>query len=159
MLSLTEFRQTRERVSPEVASEKLQMTDDYWSGDEAAVLIYDGSLFIMEMKDGSFYTLIERDDFRGTRDEMEATLFLEWYCSECTNVYTTAQLEDLLGVWCEHYGVEPASADELLLEVYRPAPEDRTAAQHRQGVWLEWFSRTWEGTQEAEDTAAPGPAD
>lgn len=159
MLSLTEFRQTRERVSPEEASEKLQVTDDDWSGEEAAILIYDGCLFIMEMKDGSYETPIESDMFEGTREDMEATLFLEWYCSECTDVYTTEQLSDLLTVWCEHNKMAPASADELLLEVYRPAPEDRTPAQHRQGVWLEWFSRTWEATQEAEDRAAPGPTD
>ncbi|MBW3243437.1 hypothetical protein KUV57_12255 [Epibacterium sp. DP7N7-1] len=158
MLSLTEFRLTRERVSPEEASKKLQITDDYWSGEEDAILIYDGSLFIMEMKDGTFETYVEREGYRGALEEMEKTLFLEWYCCECADSYTTEQLSDLLTVWCGHHEIKPASADEILLDVYQPAPEDRTALQCRQGVWLEWFIRTWEATQVAEDTAAPGPA-
>ena len=156
MLTFAEFQETRQRLSSREASEAIQVEEDHWSGDAAAVLIYDGSLYIEEMKDGSFQTFIERDAFSGSRDEMERTLFLEWYCSECADTYTTEQLSGLLTVWCAHYEVEPASADEILIDLYEPSPQDRTPTQLRQAVWIEWFIRTWEATQEAEDTAAPG---
>ena len=153
MLNFTDFKATRKRVSIKEGSETIQVDESYWSGDEEALHLYCDTLYIIEMKDGSHTTFIQHDGFEGDLETLEGKLYLEWYCSECGEGYTTVELTDLLSFWCEANGITPASADEIHHELISPAPEDRSMADNRKIAWIEWFSRTWEEVQAKEDTA------
>lgn len=157
MLSFNEFQATQERLSLDAACERIGVDPDAWTDEAEAILFYDGTLYIEALKDGDFYTMIERNDFKGPLEKLERTLYLEWYVSECATDYTCDQLTDLLELWCRHEDIPPASADELLIGALREEPKDRSPAQARQAVWLEWYTRTWDVTQGAELAARSGP--
>jgi hypothetical protein len=78
MLSLTSFRATARRVTPDQAAQEVgdAFFDDF---DAAAVWLYDGLCFICEMPDGSFWVPVERDDMSGTREECEVFLYVQHY--------------------------------------------------------------------------------
>lgn len=123
------------------------------SDNATALWVYDGSLHVAERADGTCATYIGEEQVSGPQEILERELFLRWYCSECAKVYTSEQLSGLLEVWCEHHGVEPASADEILADVSAPPPEQRTDDAQDKAAWLQWFIWTWEETQDAEQAA------
>ncbi len=154
LLTLDQFRDTCKPMTIARAAEALGIEPEIFDPEETTeILVYVDSLYIEQRPEDSFL-LIARDQFTGSRQDMENKLYFYWYCSEQIDNHTTPGLSDLLTNWCVWSGVEPASADELLaLAMRNPAP-DRTDAERRNILWLEWFVETYERAIEAETKAA-----
>lgn len=67
-----------------VASDNLAIVTDQVDLPDgvARVWHYAGTCFLAEMADGQFYLLLERDEFYGSRGDMESALY-DWYKAEC----------------------------------------------------------------------------
>lgn len=129
----------------------------YYEGTATcAFYICDGSCYYEGNRDGTFFVRFDRDEYTGTEIEIARRLYVDWYSSECADEYTTEQLADLLQQFAIVYGLELASADEMLFDLTKEPPERRASTQHRAVAWLEWFCDTWEDTQRREDNAAFG---
>lgn len=153
LLSLDQFRQTCKSMPLDKAADFLGIEPEFFDQQETtAVLVYADSLYIEERPEDCFL-LIARDQFTGSRHDMESNLYFYWYCSEQIDHHTADGLTDLLTSWCEWAGVEPASADELLVRAMWKPVEDRTHKEHLNIMWLGWFVETFERVMDAETQA------
>ena len=153
LLSLDQFRETCKSMPLPQAAKHLGIEPQYFDAEKTtSILIYVDSLYIEERSEDCFL-LIARDQFTGSRQEMERKLYFYWYCSEQIDHHTTQGLSDLLTSWCDWAEVEPASADELLLRAMANPASDRTDAEARNIFWLDWFVETFERVMDTETQA------
>lgn len=158
-MTFQDFQQTAERVTTEIAADRIGMYADDFGAYATAVWLYDETIFITEIEvlgKTTFHVLIGRDDWNcETREQAERILYLEFYVSECVDrdAWTLESLTELYGVWLDEnadkLGIDrDTDAAEARLIVTTPAPEDRTPIQFLAAVWLEWFGDRWEKAEE-----------
>jgi len=93
MLTFGQFCDTATRLSPAAASEKLAYDIEQFENN-AAVWIYDSSVYLSELESGEFHLIIERSEYISeSRADLEKILFLDWYVSECVADHTIADFE------------------------------------------------------------------
>jgi len=113
MLTLEQFRDTREAMTPAEAAKKLQ--DDLFNDMSplTVVWVYDGSLFLSGRDRAHVVAEIERDSYTGDLGDMEATLYFYWYASECTSPpdVTKTKLKTIYTEFCDWIGVEKPRPD------------------------------------------------
>ena len=164
-MTLEAFRATGQRVSIETACEALNEDASTFEGAQA-VWLYDGLTYIEERSHAvggapmpaPFYVQIERDDYSGTKEQMEARLWFDFVAYECIpdSDWTTGNLTTLLNDWCAWTGIEPASADELRVALCVNPPEDRSYEENNRIGFLEWFILVWNDAQAKEDLYGGG---
>jgi hypothetical protein len=163
-MTLEAFRATGQRVSIETACEALNEDASTFEGAQA-IWLYAGLTYIEERSlaqggapmPAPFYVQIERDDYSGTKEQVEARLWFEWACSECTpaEAWTTADLTTLLSDWCAFTGMEPASAEELFLTACAKPMNERSYEELRRAYFLHWFLDLWDKVQAKEGIHVP----
>lgn len=165
--TLEAFRATGERVSIETACKAINVDPEAFEGAQA-VWLYAGLTYIEERSHAAggapmpapFYVQIERDDYSGTKEQIEARLWFEWVCSEgvAPATWTTDDLATLLNDWCAwtgHYSPSEApSADELLYAMTIKPENERSHEERRRIEFLNWFIELWWKAQGREDRAA-----
>jgi hypothetical protein len=153
MMTLQEFRATAQRVAPDEAAEAIGMFAEDFGDDAVAVWLYDETLFIVERDNGTFWTLIGRDECEGSQETVSNALFHDWYVSEMVDPaeVSTEWLSGILGTWSAWRGLDVASADEMLFDHLQEAPAGRDPWTRANIAWLEWFIVTWERVQMRED--------
>lgn len=143
-MNLTEFRNTATRHETAAACEILGVDLDYYAGSSTvAVWIYGEASYIDELESGEFHLIIARDEWIGSRADLEERLYFEHYVSECqsNDDKTLDKLTELLAAWCLWAKLALCSADEIRAEL---------EGDDRRVYWLDWFIREW---NEAEDRA------
>jgi hypothetical protein len=160
--SLSDFLSTWEEMSPVEAAAELQIGDEMFTEGEV-VYIYDSLSYISHIPNppqgaaGPWHVLIgNHDSLHATQDEAATRLYLEHYVSECVQptAWSTAALTSLLIDFSKFYGLEYASADEMLFLALHKDPQDRTYRDAEIIAWLEWFIDLWNEVQMSEDVAA-----
>jgi hypothetical protein len=139
-MDLATFRTTGQRVDLAAACDRLGIDLEFYAGSKTvAFWIYDGDCYVEELADGSAFLQIGRDEFTGTREELEATLYFEHWASECGEPEdkTLVALSTLLVEFAKWSGLPLHSADEMLAATADPARQ----------VWLQWFLRAWEDAE------------
>jgi hypothetical protein len=154
MMMLSEFLASGERMSVAKASEELREDPSTFEGF-ASVWLYDDDLWVGEMDDGTFLTMIQLDQWDGDQKDVATHLFMDFYVFECCQP-TTEDLTQILTDWCEWRNLEPGSADEMQHDLMSQHPDVRSAATRYEIEWLGWFSTAWERAQLKEDYAATG---
>lgn len=71
VLSLKEFRDARAVVSLPEAAERIQLDLD-WREDAVSAILFTDDLFAVQLRDGQAWTIIERSEYRGEIEPMEA---------------------------------------------------------------------------------------
>lgn len=148
--TLQAFRASCQRMSVSEAAEDIGECEDRFEGSDA-VLVYAGGCYIEEQPaKGGHFLLIYRDSWIGTREQMEAILFFDFYTSEILDNWTHDELTVLLGEWCEWKGIEAHSADEMLHDEMTEASSDRDSETRNRIEWLGWFVDTWNKIERGE---------
>lgn len=119
-------------------------TNDEWNDLESA-LVYGDESWIGVRPDGQYWLTTGRDEWLDTDlDKMESRLFFFWYSSECPiSTYDESDLVELLYDFAIAFGLEWQSADEMLHELAKIEPKDRTLDQANQVLFLLWFIDQW----------------
>ncbi len=151
MMNLKEFKETGHPVSLAQGCAAIGVSEEDFGPNCFRIWFYDGDAYIEELFDGRFHALIIRDEKVGSRDDVSAFLYFDWYITECDIEYTTSGLTILLNEWSKYEGIEPASADEMLFVAQQKPQRARTWKEQNRVVWLEWFIETWESVQRRED--------
>lgn len=130
MLNLQQFRETRRIVDHDTASTSIG--DELY--DTLGAALYVDSCFIGLDEAGWILTL-DRDEFRGSLDELEPRLYFEHYVQECVRDYDMEGLTALLDGYCRWQNLPlDVAANEMLCGAL-------TVQQRR---WTTWFIKIWE---------------
>lgn len=141
MLTLQEFKKTGTRHSVSDACDLIGIDPDYFAdSDVVAVWVFDQTTHITETATG-FAVMLGRDEYTGTRDDMESALYFEWYVSECQDEpHTLIGLTVMLEEFATAYALDLQSADEMVLHVTGP-----------KRTFLEWFLSEWDSAENRVD--------
>lgn len=152
--NLNDFRAHYEEMTPHKAVDA--MSDLMFEDVAGTVLAFCGYAWAVKNPDGTYWAIIERDEYTGDFDHVSAAVFFEHYVSETVSAgeWTTNSLSDLLRDYSAWRGLTYASADEMLVEALRHHPNQRTTTEIRVCQWLEWFIGVWDVVQEREDRTA-----
>lgn len=134
MLTLNEFRATRQIM----AHAELQATlgDDF--ADLIGGAVYADDCFI-GLDEAGWILILDRDEWRGSIDELEARLYFEHYVQECVRIYDEGPLELLYREFCQWAGFVNYPDARSLLETVGLGPTNTN--------WLIWFVELEESLQ------------
>jgi len=112
--------------------------------DAKSVRVFFGCAFVNERHDGMFWTMIDRDEYVGTFEEVAKVLFFDFYVSECQKEHSVVSMVQLYNDFCDWQDIPPASADEALTNLLGIDPQDRTSRDNENILFLQWFIETWD---------------
>lgn len=147
-LTLEQFRTTAHEVDlDEAAGMFLEAMDDL---KPSAFIRYEDHLLIVRLEgdNPAYFTTTGVEQYKGTREEMEARLYFDFYATECAMWNTIPQMAKLLEDYCAWRGLPTLDAAQLLADAY--AREDRNDIVE----WLRWYLREW-GKFENVEVASP----
>jgi hypothetical protein len=153
-MTLNEFLASGERMSVAKASEAISEHAETFEAF-TAVWLYDHDLWVGEMDDGTFLTMVELDQWDGDQKDVATHLFMDFYVFECCEP-TTEDLTQVLTDFCTWRDLEPGSADEMQHDLMSQHPDVRSARTRYEIEWLGWFITAWERAQLKEDSAVTG---
>lgn len=138
MMTFEEWKASARRMTVAEGCDFIGIDGDFYDGCDPAVThlwVYADRAHIEENADGTFGVMIERDDWNGTRAEMERTLFFGWVAPESSHDATSEEWHQVARDFMDAYkadGMEDLGLDEWLIEYGDRLP----ATARTDGAWI-----------------------
>jgi len=145
-LNLEEFRKTGVALSHEELARDLQIDpDDFENQDVARFWVYDGDALLLEeepnlnMPEVSVFIFpVDNKQYSGSKAEMEARLYFDWYTSEIVDPkdWTVEGIDQLIAGYADWKGLEHESLDHMFSNALAEAQQVRGGDETY--MWLGW---------------------
>ncbi len=165
-LNLEEFRKSGVALTAEEFARDLQIDpDDFENQDIERFWVYDGDAYLLEeeanlnMPEVSVYVFpVNNQEYTGTKDEMEARLYFDWYTSEIVDPkeWTAEGIDQLIAAYADWKGLEHDSLNQMLRTALAEAQQ--VPGGDETYVWLGWALRVRDAALLREETpSTPTP--